>query len=243
MIVREAYAELPSTQERAVELARAGAEDGAVVVARRQSLGRGRGGRRWESPEGGLYLSVVVPAPRPVGLLPLAIGAELAEGLRCRHGVRIRLKWPNDLYAVGPGGEGGKLGGLLVDAVRAEGGSDRAVAGIGVNVRAAPSLDSPPAPAVALDQLTARAVALEEVERTVVDATLSAARTLESAEGERAAVARARGLLYGAGEPVRVDGRPVGTLLGIREDGAALLGTPDGPRALFVGELRPGYGP
>lgn len=244
MARRELYDELPSTQDRAVELAREGAEEGSVVVARRQLRGRGRGARAWESPAGGLYVSVVLRTDRPLPLLPLAIGSELAAALAMEHAVRLRLRWPNDLFAVDGAGGARKLAGVLTDQVTDRSGGSRPVVGIGVNA-AAPAGWSPAVrqEAVALEELTGRPVDLDQLEALVATAAVRARRALSDAGGERVVLARARGLLYGRGEPVTVDGRPVGTLTGIREDGGVDIAGPDGPQALFAGEFRVGFGP
>jgi len=244
MAPREVYPELPSTQDRAVELARGGAEDGSVVVARRQSRGRGRGERSWESPDGGLYLSVVLrPATAPT-LLPLAIGAELAGALALEYGVRLRLKWPNDLLAVDGAGTSRKLAGVLVDLVRAPDGSAAAVAGIGVNARVPLAEMSPEvrARSVALQELTGTTVDLERLGALVAEAAADARRALSEPAGAPAVLARVRGLLYGLGETVTVDGAPAGTLVGLRDDGALEVNGPGGLTALLAGELRVGVG-
>lgn len=128
----EGGVETGSTNDDARTLAREGAPHGTVVLAARQTAGRGRLGRTWESPEGGLYLSAIL---RPqVGLADLApmalvISLGVARGL-AGLGVDPSLKWPNDLL-LGPG----KLAGVLIE-MSAE--ADRAewmVAGVGINVR------------------------------------------------------------------------------------------------------------
>lgn len=109
---------------------------GTLVVAREQTAGRGRVGRRWESPPGGVYLSEVF-RPRDVGnpgLLPvvagLGVGRELDEGW---PGLEMGVKWPNDLLVGGR-----KLGGLLAEAVWGDDGLRFLAAGVGVNVRPLP---------------------------------------------------------------------------------------------------------
>lgn len=243
MALREVYPELRSTQERAVELARCGAEDGSVVVARQQSHGRGRGDRRWESPPGGLYLSVVLRPALGSAVLPLAIGAEVADGLALEYGVRLRLKWPNDLLAVDAAGRSRKLAGVLVDGVRAVDGAEAAVAGIGVNVRRLePDLPAELlAGSVALEELTGTPVDLERLEAVVTQAAVRARKALAEERGSRSVVPRVRGLLYGVGEEVTADGVPVGTLLDVREDGALEVGGPGGIRAIFAGDVRVGF--
>ena len=104
----------------------------AVLIAARQSAGRGRRGRRWfTDPEAGLALSVRVErerrpgAPALVGLPP-AIGVALAEALSTEARA-ISLKWPNDLYR-----SGRKFAGVLAES-RSVGRIERVVVGVGLN--------------------------------------------------------------------------------------------------------------
>ncbi len=101
-----------------------GAKIGTVVLADEQDSGRGRWGRRWVSPSGGLYASVLLPAD---ALLPLRLGIAVALALE-RLGIPAALKWPNDVLV----GER-KIAGLLIDVV-----ADVAIAGMGVNLSAVP---------------------------------------------------------------------------------------------------------
>ncbi len=107
-----------------------------VVVARRQTAGRGRGARTWESPAGGLYATWL--AWLPVGKLaavPRAVAVCVAAAVEpLVPGIRVGLKWPNDLQVAGR-----KLGGVLC-ASRSDAESAWVVAGFGVNVGSSPSL-------------------------------------------------------------------------------------------------------
>ncbi|HMC94740.1 MAG TPA: biotin--[acetyl-CoA-carboxylase] ligase, partial [Polyangia bacterium] len=89
-----------STNDLAMERARAGAPAGLVVGADTQTAGRGRLGRAWHSPAGeNLYFSVVLRPDRPPAEIPpltLLVGAAVAVALR-RLGLSPRLKWPNDV--------------------------------------------------------------------------------------------------------------------------------------------------
>jgi BirA family biotin operon repressor/biotin-[acetyl-CoA-carboxylase] ligase len=121
--------EIPSTSDRLKALARAGAAEWTAVLADRQTGGRGREGRAWASPAGGLYLSVLLrPRFAAVGLLPLAAGVAVAEAV-AEWGIAAQLKWPNDVLL-----DGRKLGGVLAEASSGSGGVDWVVLGIGVNV-------------------------------------------------------------------------------------------------------------
>ena len=117
-------AEVGSTNDEVAARARAGAPEGVVVVADRQSAGRGRRGRTWEAPAGSSLLVSVLSAaggaPSGAGRLPAGGGG----GLPATRGGPA-LKWPNDLVVDGRG----KLAGILAEAV---GGG--VVVGLGLNV-------------------------------------------------------------------------------------------------------------
>jgi BirA family biotin operon repressor/biotin-[acetyl-CoA-carboxylase] ligase len=153
--VIERHEEIDSTQRRALELAAAGAADGTVVVARRQTAGTGRYGHRWASPEGGLWLSIVLeggPSELPVSLVgALAARAALARAA----GLDARLKWPNDLF-VGRR----KIGGAIATER-----AGRFVLGLGidVNVRRADLPADVAAIATSTLEETGREVPLEAV--------------------------------------------------------------------------------
>ena len=111
-----------------------------ALVAERQTAGRGRLGRRWEAaPGASLTFSLAWPLAAGVDLsgLSLAVGATLADILDPRPGagLRIGLKWPNDLWLVGPEEPGRKLAGVLIETVP-RGETRVVVIGIGVNLLA-----------------------------------------------------------------------------------------------------------
>lgn len=124
LFVRE---EVDSTNDEIRRLALASAADGTVVLADRQTAGRGRRGAAWVCPPGqALAFSVLVRPEEPKALWPrlaLAAGLAVAEALELQ-GVVTGIKWPNDVWI-----DGKKICGVLVEA-----GSDFAIIGIGVNV-------------------------------------------------------------------------------------------------------------
>jgi BirA family transcriptional regulator, biotin operon repressor / biotin---[acetyl-CoA-carboxylase] ligase len=238
---REWHEELPSTQDRAIELARAGAPAGTRIVAARQTRGRGRLDHVWHSPPGGLYLSVIVRRPA-VGatLLPLAIGAELAAELERRWSVRPRLKWPNDLYIATSPAAPRKLSGILVDALDGADHRELAVAGIGVNV-AVPEGGFPTGlsvPAVALEELVQPRPELGAVEDAAASAALRATEELDRPEATRRVLDACRRRLYGVGRRASVDGAPAGTIVDVADDGALVLEQDGLPVTVRAGDLR-----
>jgi BirA family transcriptional regulator, biotin operon repressor / biotin---[acetyl-CoA-carboxylase] ligase len=113
------HEEIGSTQERARELARGGAPHGTLVISRVQRGGRGRLGRGWGSPPGGIWMSLVlrpeIPA-RFASRITQAAAVGVAKAL-WRFGVEVRIKWPNDLLVVKPGEpEGRKICGILAES-------------------------------------------------------------------------------------------------------------------------------
>jgi BirA family transcriptional regulator, biotin operon repressor / biotin---[acetyl-CoA-carboxylase] ligase len=122
--------ETGSTNADVAEAARQGAAEGLVVIAERQTAGRGRQGRQWSSPaRAGLAVSVLLrPAGVPVsryGWLPLLAGVALVETVRRLGEVDAVLKWPNDLLI-----DERKCAGILAESVPDVG----VVLGFGVNV-------------------------------------------------------------------------------------------------------------
>lgn len=120
-----------STNDEAARLARAGARHGTVVIAERQTAGRGRDGRVWQSPPGGLYLSAILRPPLPIVDVPpmtLAIGVAVCDAARTM-GAPAVLKWPNDVLV-----HGRKLAGVLVEAQSQGSRLESVVVGIGINV-------------------------------------------------------------------------------------------------------------
>lgn len=111
------------------------------IVARRQTEGKGRSGRSWETAgEGAVAASLVAPWPEGPGRIrvPVRAGIVLARSLSAAFGVDLRLKWPNDLLA-----GGAKVAGILVEGRALTDGLGYVIVGVGLNVRATrPELDA-----------------------------------------------------------------------------------------------------
>jgi BirA family transcriptional regulator, biotin operon repressor / biotin---[acetyl-CoA-carboxylase] ligase len=172
----EVVAETGSTNEDLIAAARDGAAEGRVLVAERQTKGRGRLGRSWQSePGAALTFSVLlrpthVPPPAR-GWLPLLAGVAVTAGIRAQTGLDVSLKWPNDVLAGPPepaprGFRGSapepapgaaKLAGILAEQT-----GDAIVVGTGLNVAASPD-DLPNAIATSLAELGAPGVDREEL--------------------------------------------------------------------------------
>lgn len=124
LLIRETVG---STNDDVRELALSGAADGLVVLAERQTEGRGRRGAAWFSPAGqSLAFSVLVRPDEPKALWPrlaLAAGLAVAEAIEA-HCPHVGIKWPNDVWI-----RQRKVAGILVEA-----GTDFAIVGVGLNI-------------------------------------------------------------------------------------------------------------
>jgi BirA family biotin operon repressor/biotin-[acetyl-CoA-carboxylase] ligase len=196
-----------------------------VVVAERQSEGRGRLGRNWVSEAGGLFFTVVLRprlAPAHSGRLNLAVATVLVKTLRERYDLPASVKWPNDILV-----DEQKLVGILSE-MEAE--SDQVTyvnIGIGINVNNQP----PPAatPAVSLKQLLGRNVMRKELLDTFLDR-LERYLTNEDMNG---AVEEWKQYTVTLGRPVKVATHNEiheGLAVDVADDGALVLQMADGSR-------------
>ena len=125
------FDELPSTNSKAKELARNGGEEGTVIIAKVQKKGRGRFEREWESPEGGLYLSVILRpemSPDKATLLPLVASLAVFDAIKS-YGLSAKIKWPNDIRV-----NRKKIAGILLESEAVRNRLEYAVLGVGINL-------------------------------------------------------------------------------------------------------------
>lgn len=237
------------------ELLRRGATEGAgadILLAERQTGGRGRRGRAWASPLAAhLYLSLARGfggGLARLGGLSLVAGVAAAEALQSLGFGMVRLKWPNDIVVAAPEGLR-KLGGLLIEGSGEHAGPARAVIGLGLNVRmpeaAARGIDQPwcdlaglladslPQPARSLPDRNALAAA--------VLAHVLPALEIFDAEGLAPFLPRYAALDALMGQPVALHTAThtqAGVALGVAEDGALRLRLPDGSeQRMHAGEV------
>ena len=214
-----------STNDEAARLARAGAKHGPIVIAEQQTAGRGRDGRVWQSPEGGVYMSAVLRPPMAVIDVPpmtLAIGIGLCEAVRTT-GAPAVLKWPNDLLV-----SDRKLAGVLVEAQSQANRLEAVVVGIGVNING----ELPPA-------VAETGITLAEAAGTTIDREAFVERMLAHVErwidryvsvGIEAIIpAWQDRMAVGLTARATVDGAPlIGCVAGLDSDGSLLLRDEDG---------------
>jgi BirA family transcriptional regulator, biotin operon repressor / biotin---[acetyl-CoA-carboxylase] ligase len=240
--VVEVHGALGSTQERGRELAHAGKPHGTLVVAEIQTGGRGRLGRHWGSPKGGLWMSLVLRPWFDASLAPritqtAAVGVAKALG---EIGVEARIKWPNDLLAGGK-----KICGILAESSAGNSTGparerylDYVILGVGMNANLDPAeLGVPDREVTTIRSELGRDVNLRDLLRAL----LSNLQTeLDRIKNFGAVLEDWRNLNFTLGKRVRVlrlgesmEGRAVD----LTADGALLLVTRRGTVELFEGEI------
>jgi BirA family biotin operon repressor/biotin-[acetyl-CoA-carboxylase] ligase len=235
------FDEVNSTQRVAGELARDGAAEGTVVIAERQSAGRGRLGRVWHSPAGvNLYMTVILrPRMRlaEVPRLSLVAGVAVAEALETVAPGRVSLKWPNDIWL-----SNRKAGGIIAEAVTdASQGLQCVLLGIGLNL----NLAANDIPLELRDKATSVLITTgREVDRVQLAAKLFDVLDLRYYAAELEGFGAVRPLYerYFAlnGRRVTVidgDTTTSGIVRGIDADGALILETGDGSTRVLTGDV------
>ena len=120
-----------STNAHAAGLAKAGAQEGTVVISDVQNAGYGRMNRHWVSPKGGLWLSIILRpniAPKDAPIITLMGACAVAETLKSTLGIDAKIKWPNDLLI-----RGRKVCGILTEMRTRGSDIDFVILGLGVN--------------------------------------------------------------------------------------------------------------
>lgn len=222
----EVLPEVDSTNSELMRRARVGQLDPVLLVAERQTAGRGRLGRDWQSDAvGSLTFSIGLPlVPAEWSGLSLAVGLAVAESLH----PDIGLKWPNDLWW-----NGRKLAGILIETASA-GAQRYAVVGVGINIapRAADGLNTPPAWLQELDGSLSVPQALLQVAPPLL-------RTIKSFESGGFAPFRARFQARDvlSERAVTLSDGTAGTARGVDETGALLVHTLAGMQRVTSSEV------
>jgi BirA family biotin operon repressor/biotin-[acetyl-CoA-carboxylase] ligase len=237
------YPETISTNRVALDLARSGEAEGALVVADYQTRGRGRLDRDWSSPAGKdlLFTLVLRPAGEPTAVLPITLVFSTAVSIALSHllGIEVGVKWPNDMIV-----RGGKIGGILAEGVTVTERSSFVVLGTGINVNSE-SEDFP-------EEIRDRTVSCRSVSGRVWDRARVLADVLDimEAQYERFQKDGFASVRNQYEEKLVVKGRRVsferdgarlhGTVDGVNDDGALRVIPPGGgnPLALYSGEVR-----
>jgi BirA family biotin operon repressor/biotin-[acetyl-CoA-carboxylase] ligase len=226
------YDSIGSTNDEAMRLAHDGAAHGTVVCAREQTAGRGREARRWHSPPGNLYASILLRldgSPNRAAELSFVAALAVADTVDrfLPDGAKAALKWPNDVLV-----RGAKIAGILLESADAA-----VVVGIGINVRRAP-LEVP----YPVTHLATGVAAAPEPEATLHILLQSLAFRFADWQSEGFTQIRAAWLAraHPPGSPIRIkvgDRSITGQFGGLAHDGALIVQTVDGPARIVAGDV------
>jgi len=229
-----------STNSEAKTLFLQGESEGLIVVAKKQTAGRGRKGRSWLSPVGGLYFSIVLKPRLSVEtapLLGLLSGCAVARSLGSLGLEKVALKWPNDVLI-----DEKKIAGILCEVVTMEDGSAGIIVGIGVNqncpiARMPVGLQWPTTSVV--DEI-GKETSFESLLCSITNEIDKLLQTVESESSFADALNEWRKLSSTIGAKVRIheDGKTIfGLARNIDTNGALLVETDEGLRTVIEGDV------
>lgn len=230
------FDELDSTNQEARRLAEDGAQGNVWVMAHKQTSGRGRRGRIWQSYHGNLMASLLLrtkATSQSVSAFSFVAALAVADAVEKMSGQKAQLKWPNDVLV---GNE--KIAGILLESVSAGSAPPGwLVVGVGLNLAHAP--EGLPYPATAISRHTGQA---PEPEAALSLLAWAWAAAYETWQQEGFAAIRAAWLerAMGLGERAMVSlphEQVVGVFRDLAEDGAMLLDTDAGMRAISAGDV------
>lgn len=219
------YETLESTNSTTYQLAEQSAPEWTVVIADAQTKGRGRGEKRWESPKGGLWFSILL-RPNVVGsklpILQFLMANATRQAIENETGLSVRLKWPNDLVL-----NSLKLGGVLIESKTQGDLVSFAIVGIGLNINLGRARLPPGA--ISLQLETGIRYDKKRLLNAVIDETKSRYKDLARPKPTRVLEEWWRNCVHRlARVQVAVDGTVVvGQTIAVGEDGSLLIKTDD----------------
>ena len=124
---------IDSTQDFALKIASQDNENGTVIISKKQTGGKGRMKRKWISPVGGIWMSIIIHPDFDISnttLVPIATSLALCKAIEKTTKTKPKLKWPNDITI-----KGEKVGGILVDTSIQSNKIESLVLGVGINFK------------------------------------------------------------------------------------------------------------
>jgi len=128
---------IDTTQNFAIKIASNGDENGTIIISKKQTGGRGRMKRKWKSPTGGIWMSIIIHPKFDISyttLVPVATSLALCIAIEKILKIKPELKWPNDVTL-----KGKKVAGILVDTSIVSNEIENMVLGIGINFKIKPN--------------------------------------------------------------------------------------------------------
>lgn len=233
------YEETDSTNIRAKDAGERGGKHGTLFVAERQSAGKGRRGRGWESPAGtSIYMTILLhpdflpgKAPRLTLLMALAV----AEAVKSVTGLTGGIKWPNDVVS-----NGKKLCGILTEMSTEIGCINYVVIGVGINVNQETFPEEIKDKATSLRLETGRSFRRAELIAAVMERFEACYETFLKTEDLSGVRKEYNRLLVNRNQEVKVlepGNEYEAHAIGINDTGELIVKTSDGEKAIYAGEV------
>lgn len=234
------YKEIDSTNNKAKQLAAEGVCHGSLVIADRQTAGRGRRGRIWLSDdEDNIYMTILLRpefAPEKAPMMTLVMAYSAAKVIRKVTGLEVQIKWPNDLVW-----NGRKLVGILTEMSVKNSGIEYVVVGVGVNVNTTHFAEEVKDTAVSICQATGRKWKKEQLVTEITKHFLEDYKLFEQTEDLAQIQEAYNALLVNCGREVCILGEKesyCAKALGINAYGELLVQREDGTKeAVYAGEV------
>jgi len=127
------FEEIDSTQNFALQIAQNKKENGTIIIAQKQTQGKGRLNRKWISPKGGIWFSIILQPDFTIQesvLLPIVTSVALSNAIQKSLKIKTNVKWPNDLTL-----HGKKISGIIIDATLQSNEIENIIIGVGINYK------------------------------------------------------------------------------------------------------------
>lgn len=240
----ESFDVINSTNIRAKQLAEAGAEEGTLVIAERQTAGKGRRGRNWESEPGtGIYMSLVLrPGTSPVNVpgITLVTALALVNSIKETCNAEPFIKWPNDIVLGGK-----KVCGILTEMSSELNYINYVVTGIGINANNRHFHKEIEETATSIYMQTGKETDRAQLAACTVDSFGSYYRKFEEAKSIAPFIEEYNSLLASMDKEVKIfygmkedaERTKTGVARGINKDGALIVDTKNGTEYVMSGEV------
>ncbi len=240
----ESFDSINSTNIRAKQLAEDGAEEGTLVIAEKQTAGKGRRGRQWESePGAGVYMSIVLrPGINPVNVpgITLVTALALVSSIKETCNAEPLIKWPNDIVLGGK-----KICGILTEMSSEMNYINYVVTGIGINANNRHFNKEIEKTATSVYLQTGKEVDRAQLAACTVDSFGTYYRKFEEAKSITPFIEEYNSLLASMDKEVKIfygmeedaERTETGRARGINKDGALIVDTKNGTEYVMSGEV------